>query len=372
MDANNNGWQTFFNASAGGVITNSGEFDAGVYTELEAQNTQHGRIEMYLHTSGDVWLSDLGNPGTITLLRNAPGLVALQTVSNDSTYHIRWTTTYYIWPDGEIYVLHQATNTGSTALNLNSVNPTELDFGGMPLTNYQDLAPNAWYDYGGVATSPIPFSTVGSEAQAFAHIPTSGAMNMGYLLDKFTSWSAQGVTNAGIDETQNTYRAKDEWFGKLSSVKAGQSLTFFFLFDQRRALTQAQSLAIDSDYRSPALTASVGTVATSDNEPTGATVINGFNMNIGAYVVAANNNHVTAQLGFPSGVATRSQPRFKMTNWAGGNPIVVWGGQVLVNGTDYTYTLDNAGHTLCVQLDFDVVAANPQSGQRLNAALDIT
>jgi hypothetical protein len=372
LDSANNGWSDFFNSSAGGDITNSGEIDQGAYTELEAQNTQHGRLEMYLHTSGDVWLVELQNPATITVLHNTPGLVELQTVSVDNTYHLTWTTTYAIWPDGEVYVLRQVTNTASTALALNSTNPTEIDFGGMALTYYQDQAPNAWYVNGSVATSPIPSNTVSSEARLFAHMPTAGAVNMGYLLDKFTPWSAQGISNAGIAENQNTFRAKDEWFGTLSSVKSGQTLSFLYLYDQRRALTQAQSVAIDADYRAPSVTVNAGTLATSDNEPTGATVNNGFNMNLGAYVIAASGNHVNAQLGFPSGVTTRTEPRFKITNWAGGTPSVTWGGQLLTSGSDYTYTLDSATNTLYIQLNFDVVAANAQSGQRVNAALDIS
>jgi hypothetical protein len=373
LDANNNGWQDFFNASAGGVISNSGEIDSGAYTELEAQNTAHGRIEMYLHTSGDSWLSDLGNQGTVTVLRNTPGMVAVQTVSLDTTFHLTWTTIYFIWPDGEIYVLHQVTNTGSSALSLNSVNPTELDFGGFALTYYQDQSPNAWYLNNGVTTSPIPSGTAGAEAQLFAHMPTVAAPpNMGYLLDKYNTWASQGVSNAGIDETQNGFRAKDEWFGTLSSVKAGQTLSFLFLFDQRRSLTQAQSVAVDADYRAPSLTVNTGTLATSDNEPTGATVIQGFNLDIGAYVVAANANHVNAQLGFPAGVTVRPQPRLKITNWTKGAPTLTWGGQTLTAGTDYTYTLNAATNTLYIQLDFDVVTANAQAGQRINAALDIS
>ena len=373
LDVNNNGWQAFFNASAGGVVSNNGEIDSGSYTELEAQNTAHGRIEQYLHTSGDVWLSDLTNSGTVTVLRNTPGMVVVQSVSIDSTYHLNWTTTWYIWPDGEMYAVHQVTNTGSSALNLNSTNPTELDFGGMALTYYQDQSPKAWYVYNGAATSPIPSNTVGSEAQLFAHMPTvASPPNMGYLLDKYNTWASQGIGNAGIDETQNSFRAKDEWFGTLSSVKAGQTISFLFLFDQQRNLTQTQSIQIDADYRSPSLTVNIGTLASSDNEPTGATVVQGFNVNIGAYVVAANANHVNAQLGFPSGVSLRPHPRFKITNWTKGAPTLTWGGQTLTAGTDYTYALNAATNTLYIQLDFDVVTSNAQSGQRVNAALDIS
>ena len=195
---------------------------------------------------------------------------------------------------------------------------------------------------------------------------------MGYLLEKYTTWASQGVSNAGIDETQNSFRAKDEWFGTLSSLKSGQTLSFLFLLEQRRNLTQAQTVAINADYRTPSLTVNAGTLATSDSEPTNATVVQGFNVDIGAYVVAANANHVNAQLGFSSGVTARTQPRFKITNWTKGAPTLTWGGQALTAGTDYTFTLNAATNTLYIQLDFDVVTANAQTGQRVNAALDIS
>jgi hypothetical protein len=372
MDANNNGWQVFFNPVGGGTIAQSGEIDAGAYTELEAQNVIHGRLEQYLHTSTDVWLADLTNSGTVTVLKNTPGLVAVQTVSVDTTWNLRWVTTYYIWPDGEIYILHQVTNTGSSALQLNGSNPTELDFGGFALTYYQDQAPDAWYEVNNSVSSPIPFAGTSDEPQLFAHMPTSGNIDLGYLMDKYNTWASQGASNAGMDETNNTYRAKDEWFGTLSSLKSGQTLTFMFLLDQKRLLTQAQSINIDADYRAPSLAVNAGTLATSDNEPVNVSLNQGFNLDIGAYVVAANANHVNAQLGLPTGVTVRSQPRFKVTNWTKGAPTLTWGGQTLTAGTDYTYTLNSATNTLYIQLDFDVVTSNAQAGQRLNAALDIS
>jgi hypothetical protein len=373
LDANLTGWSAFFNNSAGGVITNNGEMDQGVYTELEAQNTAHGRVQMYFQTSSGVYLSILGNTGVITVLRNTAGLVVLQTVSNNTNPNIQWTTTYFIWPDGEIYLQLKATNTGSSALNLASSSALELDLGGLPLTYFQDQSPNAWYLNGGSLVSPVPLNLTAVEPRLFAHTPTvTSPPNMGYLLDKYTSWSSVGATIYGIYESQNTYRAKDSWLGNLPMVSPGQTLTFLFLLDQRRNLTQGQSVAIDADYRAPSITVNAGTLATTDNEPTGAMVVNGFNLDLGAYVIAASNNHVNATLGFPTGVTTRSEPRFKVTGWTGGAPTITWGGQPLTNGTDYTYALDPNTHTLYVQLAFDVVQASAQSGQRVVAPLDIS
>jgi hypothetical protein len=373
VDPSGNGWRAFFNSAAGGVITQNGELDNGVYTELEAQNTNHGRVQMYLQTSGSVWLSNLLDQGTITVVRNTPDLVTLQLVATNSTYHIQWTTWYFIWPDGEMYVQLQVANIGTHALSLFNGDALEIDLGGLPLADYQDQAPNAWYLNGSTAVSPIPFNQVGVETPLFGHMTTVPAPpDMGYLLDKYTTWSSQGAANVAIDETQNSYRAKDQWIGDLAQLNPGQTLTFLFLLGQRRFLTQAQSIAINADYRTPSVVVNDGTLAASDSEPAGAMVVQGFNLDVGAYVIAAHNNHVNAQLAFPTGVSTRWAPRFKVTGWTGASPTITWGGQLLTNGTDYTLTSDPVTHTLYIQLTFDVVAANPQTGQRVNAPLDIS
>ncbi len=370
LDNNQNGWRAFFESAAGGVVTQQGEVDNGAYTELEAQNVRHGRIQMYFQTRGGAWVSNLSKPGTITLLRNTPGMVELQTVSTDSGYHLSWTTLYTIWPSGDMYVWLQATNTGTSALSLSSSDSIELDLGGLPLTYYANVAPYAWYLNGSAPVSPIHRSS--TESRLFGSmVSVSSSANMGYLLDKYTAWSAVGASNNGIDEAQNSYRAKDEWLGNLAKVNAGQTIGFLFLFDQQRSLTQSQSVAIDSDYRTPSLSVSVGALAGSDDEPSGATVVNGFNVNLGAYVIAASSNHVAATLAFPSGVTMRWAPRYKIVNWTEDAPTITWGGQLLVSGTDYTYSLDSTTHTLYIQLSFEVVTANAQSGQQVNALMDV-
>jgi hypothetical protein len=374
VDEASNGWQMFFDSSAGGVISKSGEIDNGTYTELQAQNTIHGRIQMYYQTSGGTWLGNLQNTGTETLLLNTPQLIELQTYSANTSYHLQWTTTYCIWPDGTVYVQLQTSNTGTTALNLNSGDSLEIDLGGLPLTYYHDTASYAWYVSSGHATSPIPRAETSVEAQLFGHVTgtTNTLPNLGYLLDRYTSWASQGATSHGIIEDQNTVRAKDKWLANLPKLNPGQTLTFLFFFDQQRALTSARSVALDADYRNPGIMVSTGTLATSDTEPSAATVIGGFNLNLGAYVIAADQNLVNAQLTLPSGVATRFAPRFKITGWTGSAPAITWGGEPLVEGTDYTYRIDQTTSTLYVHLLFDVVAANPDVRQRLNAPIAIS
>jgi hypothetical protein len=131
-------------------------------------------------------------------------------------------------------------------------------------------------------------------------------------------------------------------------------------------------LSFDSDYRAPSLTVNTGTLATTDSEPGNLALNNGFNMDLGAYVISAAGNHVNAQLNVPAGVSTRWTPRYKIVGWFKGAPTVTWGGQTLTAGVDYNYVVDGTTNTLYLQLNFDVVTANPGAGQMLNAALDIS
>lgn len=371
LDAQSNGWQIVFNPSGGGAITSNSEIDHGALTQLEAQNTIHGRLQHYLQTSGGTFLANIDNRGVITVLKNTPELVAIQTVSANATYHITWTMTYYLWPDGEVYITLNVKNTATTALRLASTHSMEIDFGGLPLTIYSNKTNLAWYEANHVSVSPIPFFTTSVEAAQFAHVPSAaGTPTMGLLLDKYTSWASQGVASGGIDETQNTVRAKDQWLGNLSQFAAGASLMFQFLYDQRRSLTIVQSQGIEADYETPGLSVSAGTLATSDSEPVTTGLVNGYNRNTGAYVVSTQDNHVNAQLDVTS-VSARFAPRFKITDWTKGAPTVSWGGVALTAGADYNYVVDPVTATLYLQLDFDVVASNPGLGQRAMAALDL-
>lgn len=201
---------------------------------------------------------------------------------------------------------------------------------------------------------------------------TGGAPFTGLFLDKFTTWSAAGASNGGIVYLGNTTRSKVQWQGVLSSLAPGQVLPFSLLLEFRRGLTQNQSLSFDSDFHAPEIAVNAGTLATTDTEPTNLALNNGFNMDLGAYVISANANHVNAQLMFPTGVSTRWTPRYKIVGWFKGAPTVTWNGQTLTAGVDYNYVVDGTTNTLYLQLNFDVVTASPGPGQQANAALDIS
>lgn len=372
LDERQNGWQVIFNPSAGGAITSNSEINRGAYAELEAQNAKHGRLQLYVQTSSGVFLSNLDNRGAITVLRDSTELAGVQTVSTNTTYQLRWVATYYLWPDGEIYMAMTVTNIGTSALKLNPYHSMEVDFGGLSLPTFSDTVNRAWYVVSGAAFSPIPLSTFSKEAAQFGHVaPPDGPLTLGLLMDKYTAWSSQGIANGGGAETQNAYRAKDQWFGSLSQFSAGASATFQLLFDQRRNLTPAQSLSITADYHAPKVAVTLGALATTDTEPIATSLSNGYNRYTGAYVVKANQNRVTTRLDTAS-VKTRFAPRFKITGWMKAAPSVTWGDTLLREGTDYGYALDVAASTLYLQLNFDVVASSPGSGQRSNATLDIS
>src|SRR5260370_37442675 len=108
------------------------------------------------------------------------------------------------------------------------------------------------------------------------------------------------------------------------------------------------------DYRSPSVTVSTGTPATTDNEPMSTTVTSAFNPSTGAYVVASTASGVALQLQFPGGVTTRYRPVLKVTGWPGSSVQVQLGGATLTLGTDYQAAVDAASGTLRVVLLKDI------------------
>ncbi|HEY7123964.1 MAG TPA: hypothetical protein VH540_08455 [Ktedonobacterales bacterium] len=372
VDANGNGWQVFFNQALGGAITRTQEINNGVLSDVQYQAILHSLVQSYVQTSGN-FHANQDQAGQIIILRNTPELVGIETISTNTNIHITWTYFYYFWPNGQIYIQLSIQNTGTNPVSFTTPNSVQINLDGMIIQHYGDQSPQAWYGVNGTIKSPIPATVSSNEANFGVMTPTAGgAPFTGLFLDKFTSWAAAGANNGGIVYLGNTTRSKVQWQGVLSSLAPGQVLPFSLLLDFRRGLTQNQSLSFDSDYRAPSLTVNTGTLATTDSEPGNLALNNGFNMDLGAYVISAAGNHVNAQLNFPAGVSTRWTPRYKIVGWFKGAPTVTWGGQTLTAGVDYNYVVDGTTNTLYLQLNFDVVTANPGAGQMLNAALDIS
>lgn len=372
VDANGNGWQVFFNQALGGAITRTQEINNGVLTDIQYQAILHSLVQSYVQTGG-TFHANQDQAGQIIILRNTPELVGIETISTNTNIHITWTYFYYFWPNGQIYIQLSLQNTGTNPVNFTTPNSVQINLDGMIIGHYGDQSPQAWYGVNGTIKSPIPVTVSSNEASFGVMTPTaSGAPFTGLFLDKFTSWATAGAKNGGIVYLGNTTRSKVQWQGVLSSLAPGQVLPFSLLLEFRRGLTQSQSLSFDSDYRAPSLTVNTGTLATTDSEPGNLALNNGFNMDLGAYVISAASNHVNAQLGFPAGVSTRWAPRYKIVGWFKGAPTVTWGGQTLTAGVDYNYVVDGTTNTLYLQLNFDVVASNPGAGQQANAALDIS
>ncbi len=374
LNASNDGWRVFFNSNQGGAITSLGEIDGGVYTELMQQAVPHAHMQSYVNVNGTLVSNQ--QPGAhITVLRSSPALVALRTISTNPIYGLTWTYYYYIWPDGKMFVQLNVQNIGATALTLGGTRPLEINHDGLVLAGYASQAPYEWYGLKSSITSPVPSSVVSVEPDFFARTPSiAPGPTLGSFMDKLTPWSAVGASSYGTRDFSGgtNGRAKEQWFGSMSSLAAGKALTFSILLDLRRSLTQDQSVDIDADYRSPGVTAGAGSVNSSDTEPVSMPLVNGFNVATGTYVLSAGADHVTCLLSFPPGVRTRWSPAYKILGWSKGAPTVRWGGQVLSPGSDFAYTLDEATQTLYLQLDFDVVAQDPLPGQRLNDYLDVS
>lgn len=371
LDAGNNGWQVFFNQALGGAITRTQEINNGVATDIQYQGILHSLVQSYVQTGGN-FHANQDQAGQIIVLLNTPELVGMETISTNTQIHITWTYFYYFWPNGQVYIRLNIQNTGTAPVSFTSPDSVEINMDGFIIGNYGDQAPNAWYAVNGTVKSPIPVTVSSNEASFFSMTPTVAAPpSMGFMLDKFTSWAAAGAASTGIRYLGNTTRSKVQWQGKLASLAPGQVLPFSLLLDFRRSMTQSQSVSFDSDYRAPSITVNAGLLATSDNQPSQQALNNGFNMNVGAYVISADSNHVNAQLNFPTGVTTRWEQRFKIVGWFKGAPTVTWNGQLLAAGVDYNYVIDASANTLYLQLNFDVVSGGAGAGQRANAPLDI-
>jgi hypothetical protein len=372
LDVNNNGWQVFFNQALGGAITRTQEINNGVLTDLQYQAILHSLVQSYVQTGG-TFHANQDQAGQIIILRNTPELVGIETISTNTTIHITWTYFYYFWPNGQVYIQMSIQNTGTSSVSFTQPDSIEINMDGMIIQDYGDQSPQAWYGVNGTVKSPIPVTVSSTEASFMVLTPTvSAPPATGFFIDKFTSWAAAGAASTGIKYLGNTTRSKVQWQGHLASLAPGQVLPFSLLLEFRRGFTQSQSLNIDSDYRAPSLTVNAGTLATTDSEPGTLALNNGFNMDLGAYVISANANHVNALLNFPAGVTLRQAPRYKIVGWFKGAPTVTWGGRVLTAGVDYNYVVDGTTNTLYLQLNFDVVTASPGAGQQANAALDVS
>jgi hypothetical protein len=368
LDANNNGWQVFLNQSLGGAITSTQEIDNGVATELQYQAIKHSLVQSYIQISGN-YHANQDQSGQIIVLLNTPELVGIETISTNSQFNVTWTYFYYFWPNGQVYIELDIQNTGTTVLTPNSL---QINMDGLVVNNYQDKSPFCWYEANGKVISPVPTVVTNTEADLFGRTPSVGAPpSYGVVLDKFTKWSAVGAKSQGILDFSNSTRGKDQWLGSIPTIVPGQVLPFSLLLNLRQNITQSQSVSFDTDYRAPSLTVNDGILATTDNLPDQQALNNGFNMDIGAYVISADSNHVNAQLNFPTGVTTRWTPRFKIVGWFKDAPTVTWNGQLLTAGTDYNYVIDPGTNMLYLQLNFDVVNGAPGPGQQTNAPLDI-
>lgn len=372
LDTNNNGWQVLFNQALGGAITRTQEIDNGVATDLQYQPILHALVQSYVQTSG-TFHANQDQAGQIIVLLNTPELVGIETISTNTNIHITWTYLYTFWANGQVYIQLNIANTGTTPVGFTTPDSVQINLDGMIITRYPDSSPVAWYAKNGVVKSPVPGSITSTEADLFGRTPTGSAPPaIGFFLDKFTSWAAAGAQNYGIQDFSNTTRGKDQWKGNLSSLAPGQVLPASLLLEFRRNMTQSQSVSFDADYRAPSLTVSAGLLASTDNQPVQQALNNGFNMDLGAYVISADSNHVNAQLNFPAGVTTRWAPRFKIAGWLKGAPTVTWNGHLLTAGADYNFVVDSSSNTLYLQLNFDVVSGSPGAGQQANAPLDIS
>lgn len=142
LDANNNGWQVFFNQALGGAITRTQEITNGVATDIQYQGILHSLVQSYVQTSGN-FHANQDQAGQIIILRNTPELVGIETISTNTQIHITWTYFYYFWPNGQIYIQLSIQNTGTKPVSFTTPNSVQINLDGMIIQHYGDQSPFA-------------------------------------------------------------------------------------------------------------------------------------------------------------------------------------------------------------------------------------
>ena len=272
--------------------------------------------------------------------------------------HETWTTLY---PGGRVFLRRQL-KTGAGAVALSNLGGKSLDVS--PATTWRAIFTGAPSDtsypsgtdgsLGNGSESWLGFSQAGSGPGQSLGIGLSSWQTLDFGLTYTKVRVLVGSASSRSHEAQRTE----------TNVTLAANTTFSAQFagwisQQVRIATMNAQVA---DYRSPSLTVSSGTLATTDSEPVATTLSNGYNPATGSYVLSSTPAGVGVQLGFPGGVSTRYQPSFKLLGWPGGAPQVQLGSANLTPGVDYLSDVDGTG---ALRLTFlkDVVASTPSAGQ---------
>jgi hypothetical protein len=196
-------------------------------------------------------------------------------------------------------------------------------------------------------------------------VPAAGSgIAIGWVTAKqkaVSAYSAPVWSSAQVQYLQNATRLKLKVQASVASNTwpASVTQTVYLLRAMRRNLVAADARAIAADYIAP------GTPSAA----TGTFIAFSYDEISYVYAAAAGSLLTTTLDLTPTHVTARYKPRFKITNWTGGFPIIKFNGAQLVAGQDFRYYNDSANTTLYVQLYFDVVATGAITGQRNNGSM---
>ncbi len=332
-------------------VNNGGWANIGRGTASVLEMTRSGSGSAVVHAVGAFMREDGSGP--------VPGL-----------QHETWTT---IYPGGHVFIRRHLI-TGASAVVLSN-------FGGKAIDVSSASSWNGIFT-GAASDSSYPNSantSAGNGSESWIGFWQAGSGPGQSLSVGMSSWQSQdfGFTYQTIrvlvgnaSASLRSHEAQRTESGVTLAANTTYSAQFLGWFSAgiRIALMNAQVL----DYRSPALSVSSGTLATTDSEPVSTALTNGFNPATGAYVVSSTGTGATLQLQFPNGVTTRNRPAFKLTGWPGSSVQVQLAGATLALGSDYLADFDTGSGTLRLVFLKEIVASSPQAGQLQSGQLVIT
>ena len=338
----------------------------------------------------DTWFHTAGPASLLEVSEQTPEHVLVHTVSafyaekspgQKAPQPIDVERYWTVYPDGSVFVRQTIRNQANLdhlgfiawAINANNLTHgfwaagTEAGQGDsrwLPGSDNNDSVTGNWwaqYGAGGTAVSR------GAVLIDVRDINNPGPTNTTRAIvatgsDRASSHIAVRINNGGTVAAGNY--VESAW------LRLDQTLTS--VSGDRREVS-AFANGLDADYRTAPVSVAAGSLASTDTFAGGSeTLSNGVNLATGRIVVAAAGNHVNLTPQISAASPVRFGPRLKVTGWTGGNPLITWGGTALRAGLDYNASVDAPSSILYLQLQFDVVGANPGQGQRSAATLDVT
>lgn len=339
--------------------------NAGVFTGTEDPTYTLTEIAPIPTTPNGIWVRRYYDSGTIQPSTGP----ALQ-------YRVR--VCFQPGDPGFFYDRIDITNPSASPVTLAGTDGLEIAMiGGMTQANQPSssawIPGNGFYaNVAGTETAwpgPEPTTTVADPDYVFITPTVASGLNLALFCVRAKASnggqsiaSLTGASNAQITYLTNANRLKVKVRVDMSSFPGSTTMTLYYLEAMRRSYATGEASSMAADYLNPD---GAGAFTTG--------TFSSYSLDEGAYVVAAASNKVVVTHTFPTNVAKRWLPSYKITSYtASGSPKVNLAGTNLVWGTDYISVVDTSNQIAYVKLLKVLVASGAGAGQLNNGALTIT